>query len=116
MKILAIDPSALTATAAILSEDMLIGEISTTTKLTHSQTIMPMIDELLKKNLNLVMVKCDDVEGLVKELNVDIISKEESERLLSFTNNSGPLFILATVGISLFGNKKIGIITIISSS
>lgn len=49
MKILAIDTSALTATAAILSEDMLIGEISTTTKLTHSQTIMPMIDELLKK-------------------------------------------------------------------
>lgn len=49
MKILAIDTSALTATAAILSEDTLIGEISTTTKLTHSQTIMPMIDELLKK-------------------------------------------------------------------
>lgn len=49
MKILAIDTSALTATAAILSEGMLIGEISTTTKLTHSQTIMPMIDELLRK-------------------------------------------------------------------
>ena len=49
MKILAIDTSPLTATAAILSEDRLIGEISTTTKLTHSQTIMPMIDELLKK-------------------------------------------------------------------
>ena len=49
MKILAIDTSALTATAAILSKDMIIGEISITTKLTHSQTIMPMIDELLKK-------------------------------------------------------------------
>ncbi len=49
MKILAIDTSALTATAAILSKDMLTGEINTTTKLTHSQTIMPMIDELLKK-------------------------------------------------------------------
>ena len=49
MNILAIDTSALTATAAILSGDTLLGEISTTTKLTHSQTIMPMIDELLKK-------------------------------------------------------------------
>lgn len=39
-----------------------------------------------------------------------IISKIESERLISFTNNSGPLFILGTVGIALFGNKKIGII------
>ena len=49
MNILAIDTSALTATAAILFDDTLLGEISTTTKLTHSQTIMPMIDELLKK-------------------------------------------------------------------
>jgi len=49
MKILAIDTSALTATAAILSDDTLLGEIGITTKLTHSQTIMPMIDELLKK-------------------------------------------------------------------
>ena len=49
MNILAIDTSALTATAAILSGDTLLGEISTTTKLTHSQTIMPMIDELLNK-------------------------------------------------------------------
>ena len=31
-----------------------------------------------------------------------ITTKEESERLLSFTNNSGPLFIIGTVGISLF--------------
>ena len=49
MKVLAIDTSALTATAAILSDDTLLGEMSTTTKLTHSQTIMPMIDELLRK-------------------------------------------------------------------
>jgi len=49
MNILAIDTSALTASAAILADGILIGEISTTTKLTHSQTIMPMIDELLKR-------------------------------------------------------------------
>ena len=49
MNILAIDTSALTATAAVLSDEVLIGETGITTKLTHSQTIMPMIDELLKK-------------------------------------------------------------------
>lgn len=49
MNILAIDTSALTATAAVLSGDTVLGEISTATALTHSQTIMPMIDELLKK-------------------------------------------------------------------
>ena len=43
-----------------------------------------------------------------------IISKIEAERLIAYTNNSGPLFILATVGISLFGNKKLGIILLIS--
>ena len=44
----------------------------------------------------------------------NICSKEECERLLSFTNNSGPLFILGTVGISMFGNSTIGILLLIS--
>lgn len=43
-----------------------------------------------------------------------IISKIEAERLIAYTNNSGPLFILATVGISLFDNKRIGFILLIS--
>lgn len=37
-------------------------------------------------------------------------SKEECERLLSFTNNSGPLFIVGTVGISMFENTTIGLL------
>lgn len=44
----------------------------------------------------------------------NICSKEECERLLSFTNNSGPLFILGTVGISMFGNSTIGILLLIT--
>ena len=43
-----------------------------------------------------------------------IISKIEAERLIAYTNNSGPLFIIATVGISLFSSKKLGIILLIS--
>ena len=38
----------------------------------------------------------------------NICSKEECERLLSFTNNSGPLFIIGTVGILMFKNTTIG--------
>ena len=38
----------------------------------------------------------------------NICSKVECERLLSFTNNSGPLFIIGSVGISLLGNSTIG--------
>lgn len=43
-----------------------------------------------------------------------ICSKTECERLLSFTNNSGPLFIIGTVGISMFGSTTIGILLLIT--
>ena len=37
------------------------------------------------------------------------ISKTEAERLLAFCNNSGPLFILGSVGIAIYSNIKYGI-------
>ena len=43
-----------------------------------------------------------------------ICSKAEAERLIAFTNNSGPIFILGTVGISLLDNEKIGQTLLIS--
>ncbi len=39
-----------------------------------------------------------------------ICTKDEGERMLAFTNNSGPLFIISFVGISLFGDTKTGIL------
>ncbi len=76
MNILAIDTSALTATAAILSGETLLGEISTTTRLTHSQTIMPMIDELLKKvNLDISdidLFACSEGPGSFTGLRIGI--------------------------------------------
>ena len=76
MNILAIDTSALTATAAVLCDGVLSGEISTTTKLTHSQTIMPMIDELLKKvNLDITdidLFACSEGPGSFTGLRIGI--------------------------------------------
>lgn len=43
-----------------------------------------------------------------------IITKAEGERLLTFTNNSGALFILGTVGITLFGNSTIGMLLLLT--
>ena len=47
------------------------------------------------------------------------ISKEETERLISFCNNPSPAFLLNTVGITLYNSKQIGlmlyVITIFSS-
>lgn len=43
-----------------------------------------------------------------------VCSEIECERLIAFTNNSGPLFIIGTVGIGLFFDAKIGILLFIS--
>lgn len=52
MKILAIDTSATAASAAICDENKIIGEFFINTKLTHSRTLMPMVESLLT-NTNL---------------------------------------------------------------
>lgn len=44
----------------------------------------------------------------------NLCTKEEGERLLSFTNNSGPLFIIGTVGILMFKNVTIGFLLFIT--
>lgn len=46
--------------------------------------------------------------------NKNILSKAQAERLLAFTNNSGPLFILGTIGIGLFKDTTTGIILLIT--
>ncbi len=48
MNVFAMDTSSLTATVAVLCDDKLLGEYTISNKLTHSQTILPMTDELLK--------------------------------------------------------------------
>lgn len=48
MKILAIDTSATAASVAVAEEDKIIGEYFINTSLTHSQTLIPMTEQLLK--------------------------------------------------------------------
>ena len=43
-----------------------------------------------------------------------ICTKEEAERLVSFTNNSGPLFIIGTVGCMLFGDTRTGVLLLLT--
>ena len=42
------------------------------------------------------------------------LSKTETERLLSFCNNSGPLFILGSVGIAMYHSISLGVLLYIS--
>lgn len=48
MKILAIDSSGLVASVAIVEDDNLLGEYTINHKKTHSQTLLPMLDEVAK--------------------------------------------------------------------
>lgn len=48
MKILALDSSGLVASAAIVEEDKMIAEYTINHKKTHSQTLLPMLDEILR--------------------------------------------------------------------
>ena len=48
MKILAIESSAITASVAIIDDDKIIAEYTINHKKTHSQTLLPMIDEICK--------------------------------------------------------------------
>lgn len=48
MKIIAIDSSGLMASVAIVEDDILIGEYNVQYKKTHSETLLPMLDELKK--------------------------------------------------------------------
>ncbi len=47
MKILAMDSSGAVASVAVLNDDILVGEISLNNSLTHSQSLLPMIDQVL---------------------------------------------------------------------
>ena len=51
------------------------------------------------------------VTGFYKD---DICTLEEAERLIAFTNNSGPLFIVGTVGVSMFGDSRTGMLLLIT--
>lgn len=64
MKILVLESSGLVASVALMEEDKLVSEFTTNYKKTHSQTLLPMVDEMVK------MVGID-----LKELDAIAISK-----------------------------------------
>ena len=92
MKILAIDSSGLVATVAILEDDELIAEYTVNYKKTHSETLLPMLDEISKmtdldlKSVDMIAVSkgpgsftglrigSATVKGLAYALNVPVVS------------------------------------------
>ena len=60
MRILAIDSSSMVATVAVVTDGVLTAEYTINYKKTHSQTLLPMIDEI-KKNIDLDMNTVDAI-------------------------------------------------------
>ena len=59
MKVIGIDSSGLTASVAILEDDCIVAEYSVNYKKTHSQTLVPMLDEISRMTeLDLKTVDC----------------------------------------------------------
>lgn len=60
MKLLALDSSGLVASVAIVSEDAMLAEYTVNYKKTHSQTLLPMLDEIVK----MVEIDLSEVDGI----------------------------------------------------
>lgn len=61
MLLLAIESSGLVASVALMTEDKLIGEYTTNFKKTHSQTLLPMLDEVVR----MTGISLDSVDAIV---------------------------------------------------
>lgn len=60
MKLLALESSGLVASVAIVSEDALLAEYTVNYKKTHSQTLLPMLDEIVR----MVELPLSDVDAI----------------------------------------------------
>lgn len=60
MKILAIDSSSLVASVAVVQDDIMIAEYTINHKKTHSQTLLPMIDEIVK----MADINLEDIDAI----------------------------------------------------
>lgn len=109
MKLLVLESSGLVASIALMEEEKMIGEYTVNFKKTHSQTLLPMVDELVK-NIGIDLKELDGIaisngpgsftglrigsataKGLAQALNIPIV----------------PVSTLEALAANLFGTKGI---------
>ncbi len=61
MKLLAMDSSGLVASVAVITEDTLLAEYTVNYKKTHSQTLLPMLDEIVR----MVELDLNEIDAIV---------------------------------------------------
>ena len=86
MKIIAIDSSGLVASVAIVEDEEVIAEYNVQYKKTHSQTLLPMLDELKKmvdldlQSVDAIAIAKDNTE-LLDKVNAALGELKESGKL-----------------------------------
>ena len=68
MKILALDSSGIVASVAVVEDDTLLAEYTVNYKKTHSQTLLPMLDEIVGLALKKPLVAVPTVDALAYNL------------------------------------------------
>ena len=63
MRILGIESSSLVASVAIVTDDILTAEYTVNLKKTHSQTLLPMIDEVIR----MLEIELDSIDAIAVE-------------------------------------------------
>ena len=86
MRVLAIDSSGLTATVAVVEDEQTVAEYTVNYKKTHSQTLLPMIDEV-KKMIDLDLSSIDAIAvsggpGSLPGLESDLLLRKDWDLLL----------------------------------
>lgn len=87
MRVLAIDSSGLTATVAVVEDEQTVAEYTVNYKKTHSQTLLPVIDEV-KKMIDLDLLHalmpllCQEDLALLPGLESDLLLRKDWDLLL----------------------------------
>lgn len=79
MKILSIDTSSKIASVAILEDNKVLKEMHDETEKEHSQTLMPMIKEILEKS----EVILDDIDFLATNIGPRLIHRDSNRNSYS---------------------------------
>ena len=110
MRILALDSSGLVASVAVVEDENLLGEFTMNYKKTHSQTLLPMLDEVVKMiELDLQTIDAIAVAGGPGSFTGLRIGSATAKGLALALDK--PMIQIPTVdglAYNLYGNKNLG--------
>ena len=89
MKLLAIDTAGQTASVAVLEDDTLLAEYTINYHMTHSQTIMPMIEQICNMiKLNKNEIDLNEIYEKLRKMNFNLIFENNYNNVKKYMQNN----------------------------